>query len=149
MSDLEAQSREAIQKGSKSFAAAAALFDAETRADAEMLYAWCRHCDDVIDGQTLGHGMSPVADAPTRLAALYAQTRAALAGETPTDPVFAAFQTVALRRGIPERYALDMIDGFAMDVAGRRYAKLDELLEYCWGVAGVAGDDGPGHGREA
>ena len=70
MSDLEAQSREAIQKGSKSFAAAAALFDAQTRADAEMLYAWCRHCDDVIDGQTLGHGMSPVADGPARLEAL-------------------------------------------------------------------------------
>ncbi|EJL28719.1 phytoene/squalene synthetase [Caulobacter sp. AP07] len=136
---LEIQSREAIQKGSKSFAAAAALFDAETRADAEMLYAWCRHCDDVIDGQTLGHGMSPVADGPARLEALYAQTRAAMAGETPTDPVFAAFQTVALRRGIPERYALDMIDGFAMDVAGRRYGTLEDLLEYCWGVAGVVG----------
>jgi len=139
MSDLETQSRAAIQKGSKSFAAAAALFDAQTRADAEMLYAWCRHCDDVIDGQVLGHGMSPVTDGPARLEALYAQTRAAMAGETPTDPVFAAFRTVALRRGIPERYALDMIDGFAMDVNGRRYATLDELLEYCWGVAGVVG----------
>ena len=139
MSDLEAQSREAIQKGSKSFAAAAALFDAETRADAEMLYAWCRHCDDVIDGQTLGHGMSPVEDAPARLAALYAQTRAALAGEPPADPQFAAFQAVAQRRQIPERYALDMIDGFAMDVEGRRYQTLDDLLDYCWGVAGVVG----------
>jgi phytoene synthase len=139
VSDLEAQSREAIQKGSKSFAAAAALFDAETRADAEMLYAWCRHCDDVIDGQTLGHGMSPVEDAPARLAALYAQTSSALAGEPPADPQFAAFQTVAQRRRIPERYALDMIDGFAMDVEGRRYQTLDELLDYCWGVAGVVG----------
>jgi phytoene synthase len=139
VSDLEVQSREAIQKGSKSFAAAAALFDAGTRADAEMLYAWCRHCDDVIDGQTLGHGMSPVEDAPARLAALYAQTRAALAGEPPSDPQFAAFQTVAQRRQIPERYALDMIDGFAMDVEGRRYQTLEELLDYCWGVAGVVG----------
>jgi phytoene synthase len=139
VSELEAQSREAIQKGSKSFAAAAALFDPETRADAEMLYAWCRHCDDVIDGQTLGHGMSPVEDAPARLAALYAQTRSALAGEPPADPQFAAFQTVARRRQIPERYALDMIDGFAMDVEGRRYQTLDELLDYCWGVAGVVG----------
>jgi phytoene synthase len=139
VSDLELHSREAIQKGSKSFAAAAALFDAETRADAEMLYAWCRHCDDVIDGQTLGHGMSPVEDAPARLAALYAQTRAVLVGEPPADPQFAAFQTVAQRRQIPERYALDMIDGFAMDVEGRRYQTLDELLDYCWGVAGVVG----------
>jgi len=56
--DLAQTSRETIQKGSKSFAAAAALFDAQTRIDAEMLYAWCRHCDDVIDGQDLGHGMA-------------------------------------------------------------------------------------------
>jgi len=139
VNDLQDQSREAIRKGSKSFAAAAALFDAETRADAEMLYAWCRHCDDVIDGQTLGHGMSPVEDAPARLAALYASTRSALAGEPPADPQFAAFQIVARRRQIPERYALDMIDGFAMDVDGRRYETLEDLLEYCWGVAGVVG----------
>ena len=32
--DLAQTSRETIQKGSKSFAAAAAFFDAETRADA-------------------------------------------------------------------------------------------------------------------
>jgi phytoene synthase len=138
---LEAQSREAIQKGSKSFAAAAALFDAQTRADAEMLYAWCRHCDDVIDGQTLGHGMTVVdaADAKVRLASLYTQTRSALAGETTADPVFAGFQRVALARAIPERYALDLIDGFSMDVAGRQYETLEELLDYCWGVAGVVG----------
>ncbi|MGH6957695.1 MAG: phytoene/squalene synthase family protein, partial [Caulobacteraceae bacterium] len=139
--DLERQSRETIRKGSKSFAAAAALFDAATRADAEMLYAWCRHCDDVIDGQALGHGMeapSPDAAKPA-LDALYAKTRAALAGEPTDDPDFAAFQRVALRRRIPERYPLELLDGFAMDVAGRRYATLEETLDYCWHVAGVVG----------
>ncbi|QJQ96342.1 MULTISPECIES: squalene/phytoene synthase family protein [Halomonadaceae] len=43
-----------IQAGSKSFATAARLFDARTRRSAIMLYAWCRHCDDVIDSQQLG-----------------------------------------------------------------------------------------------
>ena len=52
MSDaVVAQSEVAIAQGSKSFAAAARLFDPATRDDAVMLYAWCRHCDDVIDGQ--------------------------------------------------------------------------------------------------
>ena len=139
--DLAQTSRETIRKGSKSFAAAAALFDTETRADAEMLYAWCRHCDDVIDGQDLGHGMAapgPEA-AQARLQALYAKTRAALAGEPTTDPDFAAFQRVALRRHIPERYALELLDGFAMDVAARRYETLEDTLDYCWHVAGVVG----------
>jgi phytoene synthase len=141
VADLVQSSRATIQKGSSSFAAAAALFDAETRADAEMLYAWCRHCDDVIDGQDLGHGMAAPGpdDGGARLAALYAKTRAAVAGEPTDDPDFAAFQRVALRRHIPESWATQLIDGFAMDVAGRRYETLEDTLDYCWHVAGVVG----------
>jgi phytoene synthase len=141
VTDLAQTSRETIRKGSKSFAAAAALFDAQTREDAEMLYAWCRHCDDVIDGQELGHGMAvPEVDtANQRLTDLYAKTRAALAGEPTDDPDFAAFQRVALRRHIPERYAIELLDGFAMDVSARRYETIDDTLDYCWHVAGVVG----------
>ena len=51
-----AAAHEAIQKGSKSFALASRLFDGGTRDRATLLYAWCRHCDDVIDGQYLGEG---------------------------------------------------------------------------------------------
>jgi len=138
---LEQSSRETIQKGSRSFAAAAALFDAQTRADAEMLYAWCRYCDDVVDGQDLGHGMTVLdpAEAQRRLESLYAKTRAALAGQPVSDPEFAAFQKVAQRRQIPERYAIDLIDGFAMDVAARRYGTIEDTLDYCYHVAGVVG----------
>jgi phytoene synthase len=134
-------SRQVIRQGSSSFAAAAALFDPAIRADAEMLYAWCRHCDDVIDGQDLGHGMSAPTpqEATARLEGLYAKTRAALAGATTDEPVFAAFQRVALRRHIPEAWATQLIDGFAMDVAGRTYQTLEDTLDYCWHVAGVVG----------
>ena len=141
MTDLAAASRETIQKGSQSFAAAAALFDPQTRADAEMLYAWCRYCDDVIDGQTLGHDREVLdhAEVEQRLVGLYAQTRAAFAGEPTDDPAFAAFREVARRRAIPERYPIELIDGFAMDVAGRRYETIEDTLDYCWHVAGVVG----------
>ncbi len=138
---IEATSREAIQQGSQSFAAAAALFDAETRVDAEMLYAWCRHCDDVIDGQTLGHDRVVVSPEQVRatLEDLYAKTRSALAGEAQSDPAFAAFQQVALRRGIPEAWAIELIDGFAMDVSEVRYVTFEDTLKYCWHVAGAVG----------
>jgi phytoene synthase len=46
---------------------------------------------------------------------------------------------VAQRYVIPPEPALALIDGFAMDVEGRRYRTLDELLLYCWRVAGVVG----------
>ena len=65
---LVAAARASIARGSKSFAAASLLFDPETRARAWLLYAWCRRCDDIADGQDHGHGMTPVADAPARLA---------------------------------------------------------------------------------
>jgi phytoene synthase len=139
--ELVQASRVAIQTGSRSFAAAAALFPPEIREDAEALYAWCRHCDDVIDGQVMGHGMSAQAPeaARARLAELQARTRAALAGEPQDDAAFAAFQAVARRRAISRDYAQALLEGFAMDVSGRTYRTLEDTLEYCWHVAGVVG----------
>ena len=94
-----------IEVGSKSFAAAAKLFDAHTRRSVLMLYAWCRHCDDVVDGQELGFNVAQARhDAPAALALLEEQTRRAYAGEPMLDPAFAAFQEVALRHRIAPRY---------------------------------------------
>lgn len=130
-----------IEVGSKSFAAAARLFDPATRRSVLMLYAWCRHCDDVVDGQELGFNMATPAshDAAGALALLEAQTRRAYAGETMDDPAFAAFQEVALRHRIDPRFAFDHLAGFAMDVEGARYESIDDLLRYCYHVAGVVG----------
>jgi phytoene synthase len=137
--DTLVAAQRAIAIGSRSFAAAARLFDAETRAAAVLLYAWCRHCDDVVDGQALGHGGTAVDDAAARLDRLYDSTRRALAGEPTSEPAFAAFQQVARRHGIPAADAYALLDGFAMDVRGTRYATLDDVLRYCYHVAGVVG----------
>jgi phytoene synthase len=131
---------ETIKVGSKSFAAAARLFDAPTRRSVLMLYAWCRHCDDVVDGQELGFGIAaPAHDPHGELAQLYEQTQRAYAGEAMIDPAFAAFQEVALRHAIAPRYAFDHLAGFAMDVDGARYETIDDTLRYCYHVAGVVG----------
>lgn len=130
-----------IRAGSKSFAAASRLFEPDTRRSAVLLYAWCRHCDDVIDGQLLGVGRSPAIQTPAseRLAELVAATQSAFAGEPATDPAFAAFQEVALKHRIPQRYALDHLRGFAMDVEDREYRGIEDTLDYCYHVAGVVG----------
>lgn len=136
---LEA-SEAAIAKGSKSFAAAARLFAPQMRADAVMLYAWCRHCDDVVDGQDLGQGRVEAQGTPAeRLDALYEETRRAYRGAPSAHPAFAAFAEVVRRNDIPERYPLQLLEGFRMDVEGRRYETLDDTLTYCYHVAGVVG----------
>jgi phytoene synthase len=132
-----------IEVGSKSFAAAAKLFDPDTRRGVLMLYAWCRHCDDVVDGQELGMNQAGIEHTPQearrQLDLLREQTRRAYAGETMTAPAFAAFQDVALRHAIAPRYAYDHLAGFAMDVDGVHYETIDDTLRYCYHVAGVVG----------
>ena len=101
---------QSIEVGSKSFAAASRLFDPETRRSAVMLYAWCRHCDDVIDGQESGHGATVVSQAEVdqRLADLIAQTEAVYAGLPARTEAFAAFREVVVRHHIREQYALEI-----------------------------------------
>lgn len=130
-----------ISVGSKSFATAARLFDARTRQSAMMLYAWCRHCDDVIDGQLLGHGQvgGDRSSGEPRLERLIELTERAYAGERMQEPAFAALQQVARRHRVPHELPLEHLAGFRMDVQGHRYHSLDDTLPYCYRVAGVVG----------
>ncbi len=142
MSDhVSSVSRDIMKKGSKSFSAAARLFDPATRESAELLYAWCRYCDDRIDGQSLGFADEPLDEvqARARLEDLFQRTKAAYGDEEPDDPVFAAFQRVVKRHDMPMRLPLDLLVGFSMDVEGRKYESVDDLLLYCYHVAGVVG----------
>lgn len=141
MDPVVANAKSIIEQGSKSFAAAAKLFDPETRGRAFMLYAWCRHCDDRIDGQELGFGQSSPDPVEQRqiLGELIRDTEAAMAGETIEDPVFAAFQRVYEECDIPRRFPLDLLQGFAMDVDQVVYESFDDTLLYCYHVAGVVG----------
>jgi phytoene synthase len=106
-----------------------------------MLYAWCRYCDDVIDGQELGFNATPVdsAQAELRLEMLKKQTLRAWEGGEMHEPAFAAFQEVALGHNIPLQLAYDHLDGFAMDVRETHYETFDDTLQYCYRVAGVVG----------
>ncbi len=141
MDPVVEHARSIIEKGSKSFAAASKLFDSETRARAFMLYAWCRYCDDEIDGQELGFGQKSPSPEDQRviLEALTRRTEAAMAGDPTDDPVFAAFQRVYQSCAIDRRYPLELLEGFAMDVEKREYLTIEDTLLYCYHVAGVVG----------
>jgi phytoene synthase len=131
-----AECREIIRKGSKSFSLAARLFDPETRDAAFFLYGWCRYCDDQVD--RIGEEASPD-ELKRRLESLKERTAAAFAGAPQREPVFVALQYIVGRYAIPVHYALELIEGMAMDVRGTRYATLKELILYCYRVAGTVG----------
>jgi 15-cis-phytoene synthase len=133
-------SRELIQKGSKSFALAARLLPESIRDDSMLLYAWCRHCDDVIDDQVLGFAKGEAGQGTPleRLASLRDKTEKALRGEA-DEAVFIALGRVVRKHGIPDRHPFELLRGFEMDAEGRVYRTLDETLDYCYHVAGVVG----------
>jgi phytoene synthase len=130
---------ESIARGSKSFAAASLLFDAVTRERAWLLYAWCRACDDIADGQDHGHGMSAVVDGEQRIAAMATLTEAALDGTVVGEPAFDALRIVAAETQLPRAFARDLIQGFRLDGEGWRPRSEDDLYRYCYHVAGVVG----------
>ncbi|WP_448584877.1 phytoene/squalene synthase family protein [Thermaurantiacus sp.] len=135
-----AAAREVIRQGSKSFALASRLFDGGTRKRAILLYAWCRHCDDVIDGQHLGEGVRDWGGLPAdRLARLRAMTDMALSGVATGEPAFDALGRVAREVHLPARYAHDLLEGFRMDVEWQPIADEAQLLTYCYHVAGCVG----------
>jgi len=138
-SEVVAAARQSIAFGSKSFAAASRLFDPQTRERAWLLYAWCRACDDIADGQEMGHGMRAVSDAPARLVRLQALTEDALAGRATGEPAFDALAIVAAETALPPAFARDLIAGFALDAEEWRPRTEDDLYRYCYHVAGVVG----------
>ncbi|WP_425231010.1 phytoene/squalene synthase family protein [Sphingomonas sp.] len=137
--ELVAAARDSIARGSKSFAAASKLFDPATRERAWLLYAWCRRCDDIADGQDHGHTMRAVADARAQVAELAALTEAALRGEATGDPAFDALGLVAAEVKMPSQWPRDLVAGFRLDAADWRPQTESDLYHYCYHVAGVVG----------
>ncbi len=137
--DIVGQARDAIAEGSKSFAFASRLFERKTREHAWLLYAWCRHCDDLADGQVMGHDMSDVPDADARLDHMRRETERALSGDLTGDAPFAAIGLVARECALPHIYIHDIIEGFALDSRDWRPRSENDLYQYCYHVAGAVG----------
>jgi phytoene synthase len=121
-----------IQKNSKSFALACRVLPRSQRHDVMVVYAWCRRADDAID-QSSGDEQA------RSLRRLRGELTSIYAGEAQADPTLAAFQRVIDKYAIPALYPFELVRGMGMDVDGVRYHSLDELLLYCYRVAGTVG----------
>lgn len=139
--DLLSAADEALARGSKSFCTVSKLFDSVTRQSVVLLYAWCRHCDDVVDGQQDGHGQS-IQDATVahrRVQGLIDTTQQVLCGGPPPSMPFEALAEVVRRHRIPHRFPMEHLSGYCMDVDGRHYDSIADTFDYSYRVAGVVG----------
>lgn len=131
--ERQALARRILRRHARSFSWAARLMPARVRDDATLLYAWCRRCDDAVD---------LAADPEIARAAVERLRREldAVCGAAPlADPTLEGFRDVLARNRIPRRYADELLDGMAADIGRIRYARVQDLLVYCYRVAGTVG----------
>ncbi len=134
--DLHANAAEicaaTLAQHSKSFALAGRLLPRESRRDAAVLYTYCRLADDAID-------LAPAASQGAALSELKRDLASVYGGEPQQDVRLRAFQELVQRAAVPHEYPEELLAGFEMDTVGTQYQTLDELLLYCYRVAGVVG----------
>ena len=105
---------------------------AEKRRGMYAVYAYCRLCDDVADGEL------PI-DEKYRG---FEEIRRNLHASEPTGedaPMYLALHDAAQRFEIPYLYFEEILQGVEMDMVKSRFASFDELREYCYKVASVVG----------
>lgn len=122
-----------IRKHSNSFSLAARLLPLHTRRNATALYAWCRHCDDAVDNaESAEIARRNLILQRENLAGIYANERFA-------DPVLVEFQRTVLESRIPKVYAEHLLDGMQFDLECGWIETPEDLLRYCYRVAGTVG----------
>jgi len=124
--------RESITKGSKTFVFASRFFGRQKMEDAALLYQWCRYCDDAID-------QAPKEQQAEALGQLRRLTTHAVQDLPVEDLSFRALQVLVGKHAIPAHYPLELIEGMAMDADFTPPADMNDLLLYCYRVAGVVG----------
>lgn len=129
LDDLEA-CRAAIRHGSKSFHAASLLLPRRVRDPAIALYAFCRLADDAVDLN---------AEKPAAVLSLHDRLDRAYAGRPVDSPADRAFAAMVEAHDMPRALPEALLEGFAWDATGRRYADLSELRAYAARVAASVG----------
>ena len=117
----------------RTFSLAAALLPAGVRDDAAVVYAFCRHADDTVDG------IEDRAVAAARLQRLRDALEDSVGQRHTGDPMVVAFAEVMRRRAIPLHVPEELLAGMEMDLRQARYPTLDGLLLYCYRAAGTVG----------
>jgi phytoene synthase len=126
---LVAASERVLATRARSFRWGAVFLPRAARAEAAVVYAFCRLVDDLADDAP---------DVETAARALEA-VRAELVGDAPARPLIAAYGQICAARGVGTGPALDLLRGMQNDLRPVRVPDDAALLDYCYCVAGTVG----------
>ncbi len=129
-----------MAQNSKSFAMAARVFTPATRDAAAVIYAYCRYVDDAIDSVTGPAQLAALQQLRVELDSVYAnQGSPATVESTAASGRLNELTRVVEHHQIPRHYFDELLRGMQLDVEGRHYRTVAELVDYCYCVASVVG----------
>ena len=124
---------ESIRRHSRSFSFASRLLPAGKRADVERLYAWCRWCDDGVDTAASPQQAREFVERATE------DVRRITGGKSPVAAESRWLAELVGRHDLPLEAALALLDGMRSDLKPAADFHEDDLLRYCFRVAGAVG----------
>jgi phytoene synthase len=124
--------RQVISHYSTSFYWGTQLFPEPQRRAVWAIYCWCRRTDELVDGERAQWATLGMLDQWEY------QLEKTFAGH-PTTPEDAALADVTNQYPLSIDPFRDMIAGMRMDLTQTRYETFEELLVYCYRVAGTVG----------
>ena len=99
------------------------------------IYAFCRHIDDIVDGNdtSMSEKLSLLKAWREEMDNIYDQ-------KVPTTDIGRRIYKNCMRFKLPKGEFLQLIDSISMDVPNPVQApSMEKFLQYCYGVAGVPG----------
>lgn len=110
----------------ENFPVASVLLPARFRRPVELVYRFARTADDYAD-----EGDLVPEERLRQLTALDAALDEIEAGRSPSPPWLAELGALIREHGLPLGAFRDLLSAFAQDVTRTRYARFDEVLDYC------------------
>ncbi|NBP87953.1 MAG: phytoene/squalene synthase family protein, partial [Planctomycetia bacterium] len=130
---VDAAASDSIRRHSRSFSFASRLLPTEKRGDVERLYAWCRWCDDGVDAAA-----SP-ADAAAFVERATADLHLIADGHDPVANESWWLATLVHKYDLSLAAAASLLEGMQSDLVPAADFSEDDLLRYCFQVAGAVG----------
>ena len=120
------------KKYGKTFYFASLFLKKEKRFAAYVVYAICRLSDESVDDKRNSSAAKSLTSLQQKIDSAYQNARMA-------DPLLLAFRQTINKYRIPKKYFDALMEGMYMDLYKNRYKNFEELYDYCYKVAGIAG----------
>lgn len=130
------EGKEVLQNETSNFASSFKVLGRDKRLAIESLYAFCSYIDDIVDEEN-----SASINSETKLErlAFWSNAIEKMYSVGLNYPALRHFEDMSRQFGIPKEYYLTLINGCKRDLLQNRYQTIEELLEYCYGVASIVG----------